>query len=71
MHLARQEGGYSPWWLVFGGLVLALGGVTFAVLDAVGIYEVVRNSLIFAPITAGLILVVVGLVLVLRKKRVD
>lgn len=71
MQMSRNNGGYSGWWLVVGGVLTALIGVTFAVLDAYGIYNVVRSSLIMAPITVGVLLIVIGVVFGIRGRRVD
>jgi hypothetical protein len=71
MHQSRHSGGYSGWWLVLGGALSALMGVAFAVLDSVGIYNVVRGSLIMAPITVGVLLMVIGVIFGMRGIRVD
>lgn len=71
MKLPRKDGGYSAWWLVLGGILTALVGFIFIILDASGIYDVHRSSLTLAPITVGALLVIVGVVLGIRGKRVD
>lgn len=65
------RGSYSAWWLVVMGLALSAIGVTFAALNAANLFDVNHASLILGPVTIGPVLVIVGIIWVLKRKRID